>query len=141
MEGPPGDVPQEGCPVSGSLVDGETLDGDLVDVGLELAPEIAGAAASGDPDACRMNAQFPDGVERLAQAEEHALHERPGHMSQGVAGGEPEEHPARVRVGVRGALARQVGEEQQALGPGRDLLGVCDQRGVVVAGHVAPPPE
>ena len=63
-------------------------------------------------------AQLDDQVERVAQPEGDALQHRAHQRAAVVAHGQPGERPARVGVGVRRALAGQVGQEQQPLGPG-----------------------
>ena len=57
-------------------------------------------------------------VEAVAQAERDALEHRPGQVAPVVAERQPDERAARQRVGVRAALAGEVGQEQQPVAAG-----------------------
>ena len=54
-------------------------------------------------------------VEPVAQPERHALEHGPRQVPPVVADRQPDERAARQRVGVRAALAGEVGQEQQAV--------------------------
>ena len=74
-------------------------------------------AAARDAPHARAPAELLDEVERVAQAEGHALEHRPRQGAAVVAQAEAREGAARPRVGVRRALAGQVGREEQPLDP------------------------
>ena len=82
-------------------------------------------------------------VKRIFEAERHPLEHGAGQGAAVVADAEPDERAARVRVGVRGPLAGEVGEEQQVLGargPGGGFVEQYVERRVGV-GDVAEPGE
>ena len=97
-------------------------------VGEDLAPERAGRAAARRPDL--VGRRHPGGdhqVEAVAQPERDALEHRPGQVPPVVGDGQPDERAAGERVGVRAALAGEVGQEQQAVAAGRHVAGRRDE--------------
>ena len=86
----------------------------------------AGAAAGHAPDR-RVDAELAQQLERVAQPVRDAFQHRAHERARVVAEREPDERAARVRVGVRRALAREVRLEEEALGPGRPALGRSQQ--------------
>ena len=57
-------------------------------------------------------------VQPVAQAERHALEDRPRQVAPVVGEGQADERAARERIGVRRALAGEVGEEEEPVAPG-----------------------
>ena len=66
-------------------------------------------------------------VQPVAQAEGDALEHGPGHVPTIVPERQADERAPRQRVGMRAALAGQVGQEEQAVGTGRDVGGRGDE--------------
>ena len=65
--------------------------------------------------------------EAVFQPEGDAFEDGAGHMGFGVAGRQADECAARERVGVGGALAREVGQEQQSFAARWDFGGGGEQ--------------
>ena len=103
----------------GALVDRDALERQLEHRGDDLQPQLAARAAARHAPERRAATELVDQIERVAKAERYALEHRAHERAAVVAQLEPDERPARVRVGVRRTLAREVGQENQALGPGR----------------------
>jgi hypothetical protein len=81
-----------------------------------LPPERAFGPAAGDAHLGNFaqTGRFHQ-LETVAQAEGHALQHGAGHVRQAMPHRQPDKGAARQRVGVRGALAGQVRQEEQAI--------------------------
>ena len=120
----------------GAGVDRDALERQLEDRGDDPQPLLAAGAAAGDPSALRRGADLAEQVERVAEPERDALEHRPDEGAAIVAQPESDEGTAGIGVGVRGALAGEVGQEQQALAPRRPGGGGVDELAVAaVRGH------
>ena len=83
----------------------------------------------------RLDAELAQQVERVAQPVRDALEHRAGERAAVVAQREAGERAARVRVGVRRALAGEVRQERQPLGAGLPRGRACDELAEAGAGR------
>ena len=113
--------------VGGALVDHGRLERHPEHRGDDLQPQLRARAAARDAPHARAPAELLDEVQRVAQREGHALEHRAREGAAVVAQAEPGERAARGRVGVRRALARQVGREEQPLDPGLPVRRAAEQ--------------
>ena len=109
----------------GALVDRHVLERQFEHRGDDLRPQPAARAATRDAPEFRYAAELSDEVERVAEAERDALEHRACQGAAVVAEAEPDERATGVRVGVGGALAGEVGEEDQIFGARRPLGRFC----------------
>ena len=72
-------------------------------------------------------------VQDQPQIERHALQHRARHLGTAVRHGQAHESAARMRIPIGTALAQEIGEEEQAVGSGRDGRRGHAQRVVEVA--------
>ena len=79
----------------------------------DLEPEAAARASAGDPRPRCLDTERAKQVERVREAERHALEHRPDERAAIVAQLEPHERAAGVGIGVRRPLAGEVRQEQQ----------------------------
>ena len=99
---------------------GEGDDAAAEDVGADLPPDGAFAAAAGEPDFRGRDAERAHAVQAVGEAEGDAFHGGAGHVRGGHgAGGEAVEDAGAARQ-VGRAFALEVGEEEEAVGAGRD---------------------
>ena len=84
----------------------------------DLEPEAAARAAAGHAAVSRRDAELAQQLERVAQAVRDAFEHRADERAAIVAQREAREGAARVRVGVRRALALEVREEVRPSAPG-----------------------
>jgi hypothetical protein len=104
----------------------------------DLQPERAARAAARNPDLLDAHAQALGDLDQAAQRERDAFEDCAGEVAVVVPGGEAEPAAARVGIGMRRALAREVGQEDQAIGARPDLADAAADRGVgLVAGSPA----
>ena len=78
-------------------------------------PELAARAAAGDAADLGLDAERPQQLERVEEAVRNALEDGTGQRAAVVPQRQADEGAARVRVGVRRALAREVRREAQTL--------------------------
>src|SRR5207247_8268742 len=110
------------------FLDDRALERKAEDGGDDPQPELAARAPARHATDLRPNAELAQELERVAQAVGDALEHRAGERPAVVAELEPDERAARVRIRVRGPLAREVGREQEAVGARRPALGFAEQR-------------
>ena len=109
-----------------------------VDVRLDLPPEGIAGAAAGDAHLLDRHAHLADQLEAVAHGEGRTLEHAADHVRPAVADGQADPGPLGIRVEMGRALARQVGEEEQPLGPGSGDRGLVGQQEV---GILAPLPS
>ena len=124
-----GDATEDRGAEGRALVNRDSLKRQLEHRGDDPQPQLAARAAAGDATQLRSAAKLADEVERVAQAERDPLEHRADQRAAVVAEPEPHKRRPSVGIGVRGALAREVGEEQEPFGPGRPRGGLGDRAG------------
>ena len=103
----------------GALAGVDRADVLAVDVGLDLPPERVAGAAAGEADLGDLDAHLADQLQAVAHGVGRPFEHRSDQMLSAVADGQADPAAAGVGVEVRGALAGQVGQEEQPLGAGR----------------------
>ena len=103
-----------------SLARGEADGRNTENIGAELAPEGALGATAGDPDLGRLDAQGPEALQTVSEAQGDSLHGSPGEVCGGeVLHGDAVENATATRE-IRCALPGKVGEEQESVAPSRN---------------------
>ncbi len=111
-------------------------------VGQQLGPRRAARAAADERDAVDRGAAVEQRLLAIEERERHALEHRLRQVAAAVVVRQPEERAGRVRVVVRRALARQVGQEQRHAGAGRQRLRLGDELRLAVGmGRAAQPAQ
>ena len=108
-----GDAAEQRGTVRGAGVDGDALEGQLQHRRDDPQPQLAARAATAHAPHRGPAAEIRHEVERVAQSERHALEHGTDERAAVVAEGKSDERATRVGIGVRRALAREVGEEVQ----------------------------
>ena len=98
------------------------------DVGLDLVPEAAARRAAADPHLGDRDAGREHRRRDVADGERRRLDDGPRDVAAAVAQGQAGEHAARLRVPDRRALAREVRQEDEAVGARGRGLGLGEER-------------
>ena len=101
--------------------------GEVVDVGLEVPPEVGACAAARGADFMNGDGHFAHDFEGIAHAEGDAFEEGSDEHVAGGAGGDADPSAAGVGIGVGAAFAGEIGEEEESFGAERGLGGAGDE--------------
>ena len=108
LNAPAADGGQQGDAVGGALLGVDRDDVLAEDVGLDLPPERALAAAAGGADLLHGDAQLFDDRQAVAHGVGHAFHDAADQVAAGVRERQADEAAAGERIGVRRALAGEI---------------------------------
>src|SRR5699024_909128 len=117
------DAGEEGDAVGGAFAGVGEDQGLFVDVGLQLTPEVGAGAAARGADLGDGDAHLSHDFQGIAHAVGDAFQQGADQVRAGGAGGEADPGAAGGGVGVGAALAGEVGQEEQPLGPRGGFLG------------------